>query len=267
MKTFNRLVPRLHKNCRQIISTFTGAFHYHRCRKIISGMIIDLLSWISITLICLVWGNICMYWLAKKIIVIPSEIDFSLTCLTGLSIVGVISFYLSIFLPLDWKAHCIIVLPVVVYCLSSKNRNEIKGQVFSAFKKISVSGYCLFGCCVFMTLAISSYKVTHPDTLAYHAQSILWFEKYRAVPGIVHLRVESGLQSVWFALQAVFNPAGDKVHFFVLGGCILCWYFLFIIKKIDTVLLKSNAFIKTGPDINWGWFVLLAYSLFLPGHR
>jgi hypothetical protein len=224
-------------------------------------MITALLCWMYVTLICLVWGSIFIKVLAKKFIVISDKTEFSIVCLAGLSVVGVIAFYLSIFIPLDWKAHCIILFPVLIYCLAEKNRNNLKQQIVSAFKSFSIHAYSLLSVCILMTLIISADKIIHPDTLAYHAQSVLWFQKYKAVPGIVHLRLELGFQSFWFASQAIFNPAGNRINFFFLGGCVVSWYLIFVIKKIDALFFKQHFITTESGNLKWGWLLLLIYSL------
>jgi hypothetical protein len=111
-----------------------------------------------------------------------------------------------------------------------------------------------------MVLIISSYYIIHPDTVAYHCQSILWMKNYKAIPGTAHLKLELGFQSMWFALQAIFMPSykGMTTSFYV-NGAVLCWYFIFVIQKINLSLAKeSNASNKTHGG---GWFLLLIFTL------
>lgn len=224
-------------------------------------MIINLFFWFYISFICFVWGNI-MYEAIKKIIADIPETAFSITCLAGLSIVGVIAFYLSLFIPLNWIANCVIIFPVLIYCLFKKNRNTIKLQILSTFKSFSPLGYSLLLVCILMTLIISASKIIHPDTLAYHAQLIQWFQAYKAVPGIVNLKLEFGFQSLFFATQAIFKAVNENGNYFSLGGCVVCWYFIFIIKKIDAIFLNPTYLNYRIQNSQWGWLLLLTYTLF-----
>jgi hypothetical protein len=224
-------------------------------------MIINLLFWCYITLICLVWGNLFIQVLLKKIMSIPGETELGVVCLAGLAIIGCIAFYFSIFFALDWRAHLLILVPAILYCLSSENRKCLKDQFNRCFRNLSPKSYFFLGSCILMLLLLSSHKIIHPDTLAYHTQSIQWFQKYGVVPGLVHLKLELGFQSIWFAIQALFNPFPDTINLTSSGGCIVCWFLIFIIRKMETVSPGLISFsLKTG-NSGWGWILLLIYSL------
>ena len=224
-------------------------------------MLTYFVSWTYITIVCLAWGNLSINWLAKRLSIRVADIGLPFICLTGISVVATLSFYLSVFFPLNWKIHVLIVLPALFHYFYPVNRNRIKFQLQNAFLGLSVRGYSLLSACLILILLISSHEIIHPDTLAYHAQAIQWMEKFRAVPGLANLQRELGFQSSWFALQAVFTPFGDLVNFFVIPGCILSWYILFVVKKIDTCCLyrETGNSIKSG--IEWGWVFLLLYTI------
>jgi hypothetical protein len=224
-------------------------------------MLITLISWIFISAICLVWGNIFLNVL-RRIFGYSSQNEFSLTCMAGLSVIGTLALYLSLFLPLGWMAQGIIVFPVLIYCLNSKNRMILVKQVKMLASSFSVGSYCLLGACLMMVLTLSSHAIIHPDTLAYHNQSIQWFKNYQAVPGIAHLRLELGFQSLWLASQAIFSfGSGIPNPSFYLNGSVLSWYFIFIVGQIDHSLIKRSMKNEpmTGSDL--GWILIFIYSL------
>ena len=75
---------------------------------------------------------------------------------------------------------------------------------------------------------MSSWTVIHPDTLGYHAQTIQWIEKYKAVPGLAHLHVRFGYQWLWFVDSALFGFSfTGKEGITLLNSTVLFWFFIF----------------------------------------
>jgi hypothetical protein len=104
---------------------------------------------------------------------------------------------------------------------------------------------------------MSTWTIVHPDTLGYHAQTMQWIEKYKAVPGLVHLHVRFGYQGLWFVDCALFDFSfTGKQGITFLNSTVLSWFLLFIISRID------QNFFKPGKKI-YGlcWIGLLALSL------
>lgn len=228
-------------------------------------MVISLIAWIYISIICLIWGMMFLSAInpPQAAAVIPPSrpagtiptlrpagiIPLSLLCLAGLAVISTLALGLSLFIPLDWKAHLIVLLPACIYCIKPSNRQAIKTQLTGAISNLSRSGSWLLITCIAMVLTISTYTITHPDTTFYHARSILLFERYPVIPGIANLRNELGLQCGWFAALALFkldSPGCYNIIF--LNGAILCWFFLFIAQKISTN--------------GWAWLLLLSYTFF-----
>lgn len=107
-----------------------------------------------------------------------------------------------------------------------------------------------------MILAISSHTIIHPDTLIYHAQAVLWMEKYSIVPGTAHVDIHLGFQSWWFGALALFRFSflADHPYLFV-NGCIVAWFIFFLCER-----LGHNMKRKAAPAFA-GWILLLAFVL------
>jgi hypothetical protein len=213
-------------------------------------MVISLIAWIYISFICLIWGTMSLSAGPGKPDR-PSQagIPPSLICLAGLAVISTVALLLSLFMPLDWKAHAIILLPVLIYCAKSSNRQTIKTQLTDTIGNLSRTGAWLLFVCIAMVLTISTHSITHPDTTFYHARSILLFERYPAIPGIANLRNELGFQSGWFAALALFKlDSPNYYNIIFLNGAVLCWFLLFIAQK-----MKTNG---------WAWLLLLSYTFF-----
>lgn len=224
-------------------------------------MLIILFAWLYISLVCLIWGNLFLN-IINRSASFPVNYGLPLICMAGLAMVGTLALYLSVFLPLNWKAHAIAVMPSLIYCFSRKNRHTIRMQIAELVKSLSWQAHALLFASVLMVLVISSHSIVHPDTLSYHAQSIQWLQQYKPVPGIMHLRRELGFQSLWFALQAIFTPQITSINtFFPLSGCVLCWYFIFIICRIDGSPVKKANRDASGTTATGGWVLLLLYTL------
>src|SRR5688500_3757350 len=203
-------------------------FSNHRIVNIFI-MLLLLALWLYISFICFTWGIIvCRFFTRGQNLAAIEFPHVSMICLLGLAAVGTVGLYLSLYMPLSGVAHLIIALPVIVCWLYA----PVRRSMLPAFRKRILTGtvnWLLFLVLLLMTLSISSGLIIHPDTLSYHLQSIRWFEQFSAVPGIVNIDTELGMQSLWFAAHALFRPeitAG--VFALYLNGAVLCWFFLFI---------------------------------------
>ena len=220
-------------------------------------MIINLLFWISISLISIGWGNIFISLLFRKALGKSIDIELPLIFLIGLSIIGSTALYLSLFIPLNWKANLIIAVPALAYYILKENRRKTRTQFSICFQEMSLLSYLILSLCILLVLVIASAKIIHPDTLIYHSQAILWMQAFKAIPGEAHLGQELGLQSSWFAIQAILSPQFKNLNcFFYVNGAILCWYLIFVIGKINHSLKT-----KTIRKESWGWLILLGFSL------
>ncbi len=220
-------------------------------------MLFILLAWIYITFLCWSWGILFLH-LIKKIateaIALP---HFSILCITGLSLITIIAGILSLFMPLgEWWVQFIFILPALsVFFLKETPWffSSLKKE-FSALSKMSL---LLLSSLLLLILIMSSWTIVHPDTLGYHAQTMQWIEKYKAVPGLVHLHVRFGYQGMWFVNAALFDFSfTGKQWITVLNSTVIFWFLLFRINRID------HSFFNEGRRINGLlWLLLLSLTL------
>lgn len=209
-------------------------------------MLLTLFSWIYITAICLIWGNIMLSPL-KKLIAPGHEPDLPIVCLTGLAGIGVFSLAGSVFMPLSFAAHLSVLVFAIAYLLFPTNRKQIVQQLTS-LKSIKRLPLILFTLYALLILIMGTYEIIHPDTLKYHAQAIKVMEQYKAIPGLVHLRYETAMTSMWFSVQAIFRF--NFIHpnnYLFINGCVLCWFCLFICLK----LTSANSIQSDTKGANW----------------
>lgn len=220
-------------------------------------MLISLFFWTYLSIICLIWGH--MFFSAMTAVTavpavtpatttspVTSSLHTCLLCLAGLAVISTLALFLSLFMPLDWKAHTLLLIGALIHLLKEKPREEIRALLINVFKNFTPLQYGLLAACITMVLVISVHSITHPDTLIYHARSILLFQRYRTIPGVANLLPHFGFQSGWFAALALCNPTPWHTLIF-LNGAVLCWFFIFVISTWNNTWL--------------GW-LLLAYTLF-----
>lgn len=220
-------------------------------------MLLTLVAWIYISFLCWTWGLLLNRIMKKLSGAEPGASDFGITCIAGLSLITVVAGILSLFLPLgNWWIQLIFLLPL--FLISSK---DLPAKIFQGAKKYITSLYpaliILLVACIVLLLVMSSWSIIHPDTLGYHAQTMQWIEKYKAVPGIVHLHVRFGYQGQWFVDEALFDFSFINIKgTTLLNSAVLCWFFIFIIGKINRAFKESNNKI-----VGLSWFALLGFSL------
>ncbi|MES1224404.1 MAG: hypothetical protein ABUT20_53410, partial [Bacteroidota bacterium] len=170
-------------------------------------MLITLLAWIYISFLCRAWGLLlikCLTGIYRNRI--NCNYGFSITCFIGLAFIATIAAIISLFTGLGSIAiQVLFFLPALcVYFFFGET--VLHGQKLNTFiRNLHPAISFLLGASLLMILAMSTYPINHPDTIAYHAQIIKWIEQYRAVPGLVHLNYLYGLQNNWFILCGLFS--------------------------------------------------------------
>lgn len=197
-------------------------------------MLTTLLAWIYITLLCWMWGR--LFLLSLKTIIqadFPAS-HFSIICVTGLASITIIAGILSLFVPLgSWWVQLLFIAPCLILFLKNDSRYSFNSLKTEFLNVHWVSAILLFACFLLL-LVMSTWTIIHPDTLGYHAQTIQWIEKYKAVPGLVHLHFRFGLQGLWFVDCALFGFSFfGKEGFTFLNSTVLVWFFIFIIQRIN----------------------------------
>jgi len=205
-------------------------------------MLVILPAWILITFLCWAWGMLVIGRI--RMILKDDQFDlpgFSTVCMTGLAFVTVFAAIISLFMPLgNWIAHLILIIPCLLLLFRRQYR-DFFAQLREQFSDLHPSLLFLLIAALAMLLIMCTWKVTHPDTLTYHAQTIQWIEKYKAVPGLVHLHVRYGYQGLWFVAEAFFNLRFAGIESLTLiNSVVVLWYFLFIIQKINKCLRAAE---------------------------
>jgi len=187
------------------------------------------------------WGILFLQFL-KKItrneLLLP---HFSIICITGLSTITVIAGTLSLFIPLgEWWVQFLFIIPCLVLFFK-KDSPAFFAVLKKELQDLHSFSIILLSACLLLILVMSSWTIIHPDTLGYHAQTILWIEKYKAVPGLVHLHVRFGFQGLWFVDSALFGFSfTGKEGITLLNSAVLFWFFIFFINRINHNIFKEG---------------------------
>ena len=220
-------------------------------------MLTTLLAWIYISFLSWMWGRFFLQFIKK---ITGNELQlplFSLICISGLSVITVIAGILSLFIPLGgWWVQFLFILPCLILFFK-KDSPAFLGALKKEFQGLHLFSIILLSACLLLILVMSTWKIVHPDTLGYHAQTIQWIEKYKAVPGLVHLHVRFGYQGLWFVDGALFGFSFTGIQGITfLNSTVLFWFFIFIIHRIN------QNFFKDGRKL-YGilWFSLLFISM------
>ncbi len=204
-------------------------------------MLIILLAWIYISFLSWMWGILFLQFIKK---ITGNELQlqhFSLICISGLSVITIIASILSLFIPLgDWWVQFLFIIPCLVLFFKKDSP-----AFFTALKKelqdLHLFSIILLSACLLLILVMSSWTIIHPDTLGYHAQTIQWIEKYKAVPGLVHLHVRLGYQGLWFVDSALFGFSfTGKEGIVLLNTTVLFWFYMFFLNRINYNFLKDG---------------------------
>jgi len=204
-------------------------------------MVTTLLAWIYISFLSWMWGLLFLQFLKK---ITRNELQFphvSIVCIIGLSVITVIAGFLSLLIPLgDWWVQFLFILPCLILFFK-RNSPAFLSALKKEFQDLHLLSIILLSACLLMILVMSTWTIIHPDTLGYHAQTIQWIEKYKAVPGLVHLHVRFGYQGLWFVDCALFGlsfTGNEGITF--LNSTVLFWFFIFIINRINYCFFRES---------------------------
>ena len=140
----------------------------------------------------------------------------------------------------EWWVQFLFIIPCLVLFFKKDSP-----AFFAALKKelqdLHFFSIILLSACLLLILVMSSWTIIHPDTLGYHAQTIQWIEKYKAVPGLAHLHVRFGYQWLWFVDSALFGFSFTGIQGITfLNSTVLFWFFIFFINRINYNFLKEG---------------------------
>lgn len=201
-------------------------------------MITTIIAWIYITFLSFTWGKLFFRLTAKGLSINQiNDIHFSIICCCGIITITTIAAILSFFLPLGGVYIQLLFLIPSLFSLK-----EIFRKKNSYLKRLLLPlPMLLLICYIIVALLMSTWIISHPDSITYHIQIIKWIEDYKVVPGIANLNARFGFQSIWFIACAVFNlkftGAGSYIY---LNSLVTIWFVYFIVSTINHLILSRR---------------------------
>jgi hypothetical protein len=219
-------------------------------------MLVSLLACIYITSLCSIWGTLVIKVIERACGINAGYYHFSIKCLAGFATITVAGGLLSLFVPLGtWQAQVLFLLPCIGWAVRTSRRRRIS-LIPAELSNLSAASRLLLAALLLLILLMSAYPVSHPDTLGYHAQTIQWIEKYKAIPGLVHLHTRYGYQGLWYVACAIFSfRFADGPGLTYINLAIVIWFTVFAVSRMET-LVRQQSFGKA-----MLWLGLLTYSL------
>src|SRR6516225_2516795 len=105
-------------------------------------MLILILAWLYISLISIAWGNILLNTICSgfKSSTESLEIDLPIIFLVGISAIGCIAMYISLFLSIDWKVQVFFFATSLYYFILPASRKQAIAQIFRLVRSFTLSG-------------------------------------------------------------------------------------------------------------------------------
>jgi hypothetical protein len=209
-------------------------------------MITTILIWLYIFIISTAFGHllfgICNRLLKTETYSYPTLFELSFF---GLTVIGIILSYLSIFFKIGLLSNVFILLIISAYFFSDPRTIILYyADQFQNFNKHPLTIRLLSGLYFIMILfAAQSFPKIY-DTGLYHAQFIQWISSFKTIPGLGNLHGRFAYNNQSFLLESFFNFSFLKIGSFHLVNSYLLLLLSFslirsLYKSILSDLLKS----------------------------
>jgi len=137
-------------------------------------MLITLLAWMYISFLCHAWGVLSIKILSK---IAGNQArhayGFSITCLVGLAAIAAVAQVISLCTGLSsLPIQVLFFIPAVYVLFLYEKPRLFLHKLRSLIQNTHAAVIFLFAAALLMVLVMGVYSISHPDTIAYHAQSI-----------------------------------------------------------------------------------------------
>ncbi len=136
---------------------------------------------------------------------ISPNVSFIYIFFTGFIIISLLSSYLSIIIPVNYKLALslfgLCVMGLIVF------RKKLSSYLLN-FKKLSVLDLFIMISVLLIVVAISSLPITHFDTALYATQAIKWINQYPVITGLGNLHTRFAFNSMFFPISSTFLVDG-----------------------------------------------------------
>ncbi|HWK05611.1 MAG TPA: hypothetical protein VNS58_18350 [Puia sp.] len=135
---------------------------------------------------------------------------------------------------------------------------QIRHSVWHSLKYIFSPANLLISLCLIATLFLFwIIPAGNTDSAGYHYLSILWYEKYKVVPGLANIHGRLAFNPISFIIQAAYSftdPAGQSIY--PLNGVIIGLFFSWLLIR----MLKRK---KSPAGLAYGVLIIMLYRALL----
>lgn len=179
---------------------------------------------------------------------------------TGIILIGLVSSWLVLFMPLNYIVLVIITAFIALtelWWFKKANQKKLLLVRINAVRFNTATAF--FFCAILLFLFLGSGGPVMEDTGLYHIQIIRWDQQYGTVTGLANLYLRYGFSSNWFHLISLFSFPFSHQNFLFLNITLSIWLTFFLLNKIQ--LSFSNP--QSRPQLILGIFsfLVLAYML------
>ncbi|HAC63322.1 MAG TPA: hypothetical protein DCF68_07210 [Cyanothece sp. UBA12306] len=192
-------------------------------------MLLNLINWLYLAFLCYTYGQgflgIIQRWLPNND---DRKLSVFLIIITGLAVLGSITNYLSIIIPISWGANLIILGGAIgLFWLNYRliiEQTESLREGLQKTPKFFLLLSIILGLLLVFQASVGPF---HYDTGLYHSQAVQWIEKYKVVPGLGNLHYRFAYNSLLFPLASlvsfsfIFPPGLHSINGFILLICLL----------------------------------------------
>ena len=197
-------------------------------------MIVTIIVLFYIFILIYLYGMATIYGLSRILrFYSDSVVGFPLILLVGMVTVTVIAMIANLFIPLG----VIFFISLLTVALAIAFQKHF--FVVVSFPNYRPLTWITFIVVFLIVLENSTHAPSNPDTGLYHAQTIHWFEEYRAVPGLGNLHTRLAFNSSWLVLNASLSLAFLGLQSFHLVGAVLFLSsILYFAEGLDALIRK-----------------------------
>ncbi len=200
-------------------------------------MLFLLLSWLTITLVFLAFGNIFVS-LWNKFIKAQKRYSFVDSFFLGMCSVGTITMIVSLFFPINiFILSSFICITLIYWAINRKGVIELRKRIYLSIRGLTVWSKVLLGLFFLIICLWSIQSPSLEDIGLYHLQTLMWTDQYSVVPGLGNLHGRLAFNSSFLLLTALFSYNPDYyLIYFSLNGLSLFVFCSWLVLQIN----KSN---------------------------
>ena len=200
--------------------------------------------------VCWSWGLGAWKWLQQiskgssmGLLSFPEQSFIGFIFITALGAVA------NFWIPLGgWYQQLFLFVMALLFCWQYNGFSLLKTEL-GLYVKMKWTAKLLLLIAAGWILIMGSWKIIHPDSLAYHFPLIRWSAEHIVTPGLANLHIRFGYQSNWFVGAAIFDPGFMGINSIsFINGALLIWFVAFCVKRLYAYALYEQ---EKGGKILW----------------